>query len=168
MDSSGFRSVRNQVLLYSHPVYVRCCCCCYGSVNKKMLPATPVGYECCPSSPSRHHPTPAPPHCAPRGGFRMETNKQVLALDSSDAYLRNNFNEPRVLHLPKHRKALKSLTWDVCVVWCAGISWCLTTGFCCFSCKHSYISWLLPNLSEAVPLSWKPISQALLLSKVPD
>ena len=78
VDFPGFKSVRNQVLSYSHPVCVHCCCCCcYGSANKKMLPATPVGYECCPSSPSRHHPpAAAPPHGAPRGGFRMGINKQ--------------------------------------------------------------------------------------------
>ena len=78
VDFPGFKSVRNQVLSYSHPVCVHCCCCCcYGSANKKMLPATPVGYECCPSSPSRHHPpAAAPPRGAPRGGFRMGINKQ--------------------------------------------------------------------------------------------
>ena len=29
-------------------------------------------------------------------------------------YQRNNFRESRLLHLPINRKALKSLTWDIC------------------------------------------------------
>ena len=33
--------------------------------------------------------------------------------DSYDAYESNGFSEPRLLHLPKHRKMLNSLTWDI-------------------------------------------------------
>ena len=36
-----------------------------------------------------------------------------LALDSWDAYGRNDFSEPRNLHLPIHRKALNSLNQDI-------------------------------------------------------
>ena len=35
------------------------------------------------------------------------------APDSWGAYQRNDFSEPRLLHLPIHRKALNSLTWDI-------------------------------------------------------
>ena len=35
---------------------------------------------------------------------------RTLALDTYDAYLRNNFSKSRLLHLPVHRKALTSLT----------------------------------------------------------
>ena len=52
-----------------------------------------------------------PQRCTLRG-FRIEKNR-ILALDSSGEYQRNNFNKPRLLHLPIHRKALNSLTWDV-------------------------------------------------------
>ena len=38
---------------------------------------------------------------------------RILALDSQGAHQRNDFSEPRPLHLPIHRKALNSLTWDI-------------------------------------------------------
>ena len=38
---------------------------------------------------------------------------RILAPDSWGAYQRNDFSEPRLLHLPIHRKALNSLTWDI-------------------------------------------------------
>ena len=38
---------------------------------------------------------------------------RILAPDRWDAYKRNDFNEPRLLHLPIHRKVLNSLTWDI-------------------------------------------------------
>ena len=44
-----------------------------------------------------------PPTSAPCGDFRMKKDK-ILALDSEGAYQRNNFSEPRLLHLPIHRR----------------------------------------------------------------
>ena len=38
---------------------------------------------------------------------------KLLTLESWDAYERNDFSEPKLLHLPIHRKALNSLTWDI-------------------------------------------------------
>ena len=39
---------------------------------------------------------------------------RILVSDSWDTYERNGFsNEPRLLNLPIHRKALNSLTWDI-------------------------------------------------------
>ena len=38
---------------------------------------------------------------------------KVLARDSWDAYERNYFSEPKLLHFPIHRKTLNSLTWDI-------------------------------------------------------
>ena len=38
---------------------------------------------------------------------------RILAPDSWDAYERNDFSDPRLLHLTIHRKALNSLTWDI-------------------------------------------------------
>ena len=38
---------------------------------------------------------------------------RTLAPHSWDAYERNDFSEPRLLHLPIHRKALNSLTWAI-------------------------------------------------------
>ena len=38
---------------------------------------------------------------------------KIQAPDSWGAYQRDDFSEPRLLHLPIHRKALNSLTWDI-------------------------------------------------------
>ena len=43
----------------------------------------------------------------------MWKNCSILAHDSWDIYTRNDFSEPRLLHLSIHRKVLSSLTWDV-------------------------------------------------------
>ena len=40
-----------------------------------------------------------------------ETHR-ILTPDGWDAYERNGFSEPRLLHLPIHTKALNSLTWE--------------------------------------------------------
>ena len=60
-----------------------------------------------------------PPSVHPDGGTRipsippgythMGTNR-TPALDSRGAYQRSDFSEPRLLHLPMHRKELNSLT----------------------------------------------------------
>ena len=38
---------------------------------------------------------------------------RILAPDSWDAYKTKHFNEPGLSHLPIHRKALNSLTWNI-------------------------------------------------------
>ena len=38
---------------------------------------------------------------------------RILSPDRWGTYQRNNFRQPRLLHLPIHRKALNSLTWDI-------------------------------------------------------
>ena len=38
---------------------------------------------------------------------------RILGSYSWGAYQRSDFNEPRLLRLPKHRKVLDSLTWDI-------------------------------------------------------
>ena len=62
--------------------------------------------------PSSIRQTAATPCGEPRGNSGCE--KRVLAPDSWGANQRNDFSEPRLLHLPIHRKALNSLTW---VIW---------------------------------------------------
>ena len=47
----------------------------------------------------------------PWGTRKVKT--QTLASESWDAYERNEFSEPKLLHLPIYRKALNSLTWDI-------------------------------------------------------
>ena len=98
--------------------------------------------------PSSHQPL--QPQLRNLRGFRMEKNR-ILALDNQGANQRNDFIEPRFLHLPIHRKALNSLTWDV---WFSLINsnllmfWLLV-----FVAKHP-ISWLLPYLFGTVPQSY--------------
>ena len=38
---------------------------------------------------------------------------RILAPGSWDAYQRNDFSEPRLLHLPIYRRVLNFLTWDI-------------------------------------------------------
>ena len=42
---------------------------------------------------------------------------KILAPESWGARQRNDFSESRLLHLPIHRKALNSWTWDVWLSW---------------------------------------------------
>ena len=124
--------------------------------------------------PSSHHST-AAPRVSPEGtqdGSRMPaikssdtvatprqctlkrlkvTNHRILAPESWCAYQRNDFREPRLLHLPIHRKVLHSLTWDG---WFSFINSNLLMfrlpGLCC---KNSYVSWLPPCIFGAVSQS---------------
>ena len=81
--------------------------------------------------------------------LRMRKHR-ILVPDSWGAYQRNDFSEPRLLHLPIYRK-VNSLTWDV---WFSLINrnllmfWLLA-----LCCKNSYASWFLPRLFRAVPQS---------------
>ena len=74
--------------------------------------------------------------------------RQLRALQRAD------FNEPRRLHLPTQRKALKSLTGDVCSLWLGVFFWYSTT--CYFSWAKIHIhpgSSLLPLWSSSSDLS---------------
>ena len=71
-----------------------------------------------------------------RGTQEGEKTRSTLCLDtpalryqSWRCTLRKSFNGPRFLHLLLFRKALKSLTWDICSLWPAVIIFCLTTCF---------------------------------------
>ena len=82
----------------------------------------------------------------------------------TDVYLRKNVNESRFLYLPIHRKALKSLTWDICSLWIFHWKVCLTGGI--LSSK-SNMSGFLPYLFRKVPRSyWKANSQATAAAKL--
>ena len=52
--------------------------------------------------PSSHQPLQLPPAVHLRGS-RIETSR-ILALENDNAYQRNDFTEPRLLHLPRHTK----------------------------------------------------------------
>jgi len=67
--------------------------------------------------------------------------QRILATDSRGAYQRNDFNKPRLFHLPIHRKALNFWTWDIWLFLINNNLWKFQlSGLCC---KNSYISWLL-------------------------
>jgi len=76
---------------------------------------------------------------------------RMLAPDSWDAYERNDFSEPRLLHLPIHRKALNSLTW---VIWFWLIK-IFDVQIPCPLLQNFYITWLL----HLAP--WSPVSGLL-------
>ena len=87
---------------------------------------------------------------SPEGTQDVKT--QILAPDSWAAYQRNDFSEPRLLHLPIHRKVINSLTWDIQ-----------------FSLINSNLFFLLPALCCKIPIyptspltSWEPFSQGYL------
>ena len=54
-----------------------------------------------------------PLHMVSPQGAQDVKKHRLAAQDSWDAYERNDFTEPRLLHLPIHRKAQNSLTWYV-------------------------------------------------------
>ena len=107
-----------------------------GYMWKKMLPDLSVNKECCShqaftlqplkvspegtgdgngmpaikQSPRSHpHPQPQPPAPEETQEEKAQDNGSI----SWGAYPRNGFNESRLLHLPRHRKTLNSLTWDI-------------------------------------------------------
>ena len=118
---------------------------------KKMLPVRSVNKGCCSHQaitlqlPQRwtlrelRIETRCPPRCTLRG-FRVRKH-QILALQSWGAYQWNDFNEPRLLHLPIHRKALNCLTWDIWFSFMnSKLSMFWPPGLCG---RNSYISWML-------------------------
>ena len=92
---------------------------------------------------------PPPRWCTPRT-LRMGKHR-TLAPESWGADQRNDSSEPRLLHLPIHRKVLNSLTWDF---WFSLINSNLLMfwppGLCC---KTSCTSWLLCYFLGAAPQS---------------
>ena len=87
-----------------------------------------------------------PPHGAwcwvGRGECERLKKNRILAPDSWDAYERNDFNNPRLLHLPIHRRTLNSLTW--CLVFLINNNlWC---SYCLPFVANLCIGWLsLPS-----------------------
>ena len=96
--------------------------------------------------------------CALRGIQDEKQDKAlcILIREPLDAHLRKNFSDPRFLHLPIHRKVLKSLTWDIC--FCHKQSFDAWLFF--FFSKNSCTSWLLLYLFGTVlqcySRSWFP------------
>ena len=83
-------------------------------------------------------------------------------LDSYDADLRKNFSDPRFLHLPIHRRSLKSSTWDSCSLRWAVIFY---QDLCLTSQKHYISPGSSPTSSKQSSQSyWEAVSQAIVLS----
>ena len=160
--------VRVRVVIFS---YINCCLLypVMTSVSEKMLPAISVNKWCCshqaitlqlprrwalrelrmetgcpPSSSQLLQP---PWWCTLRR-LRMKKHR-ILSPESWGAHQRNDFSEPRLLHLPIRRKALNSLTCDV---WFSLINGNLLMfrlpGLCS---KNSCVSWFPTCLFWAVP-----------------
>ena len=101
--------------------------------------------------PTSHHVTAPPQWEAFLKELKMRKHK-IPAPDGWDACQRNDFSEPRLLHLPTHTIALNSLTSDTrfSLINSNSLkSW--LPGLCC---KNSHISWLLPHLFAAVSQSF--------------
>lgn len=62
-----------------------------------------------PATATKPSATAATPNGAPRGD---SGNNRILALDSQGAQRRNDFHEPRLLHLLIHREALNAMPLD--------------------------------------------------------
>ena len=112
--------------------------------------------------PSSSCQTATTPYGELRGNSGCE--KRVLAPDSWGAYQRNDFSEPRLLHLPMHSKALNSLTW---VIWFSLINSnvlmfrlpaiCCKTSLTYGSTPPSPPPWLSFRVTwDAVSQAWSP------------
>ena len=64
----------------------------------------------------------------------------ILAPDSWAAYQRNDFREPGLLYLPKHRTALNSLAWIICFSLINNNLWMIRLPD--LFGKNFYITWL--------------------------
>ena len=89
-----------------------------------------------------------PPSRVHLRGLRIGKN-HIPGLDSRGAYLRDDFTQPRLLHLPIGRKVLNSLTGSI---WYYLINSNLLTAI--FLLENSYISWFLPYLFRAIRQSY--------------
>lgn len=85
---------------------------------------------------------------------------------SYDAHLRINFNESRPLHLPMHRKTVKSLTWNV------GGGAVISINLLAFGQMALFLFFVfgkkrphLPPLPRAI---WNAVSYAIVLCKIPE
>ena len=95
---------------------------------------------------------------------------RIPASDSWGAYQRNEFSEPKLLHLSMYRKALNTLMWDIwfsltVIIWCSQIpaSCCKNSCICyppphpaTFSTVFSGLLEMLPPRTEILKMSTKP------------
>ena len=120
------------------------------------------------------HPTPHPPWWALRGiqGREKQEAFCAMAQDSQLTHIRNNFNEPRLLHFPICSKATRIINLRCLLFVISSIFWCSTVSFFLFLAKkllyiysrvyiYIYIS-LLPASNS----SSNPTEAVLWLSSV--
>ena len=101
------------------------------------------------------------PEDEPQGSSGCK-NHRTLALVRWGAYEGNDFSEPRPMHLPIHRKALNSLTWDI---WFSLINNTLDVQTICLLLQNFCITWLL---LWAVLLGWlEMLPPGLEVLKIP-
>ena len=93
--------------------------------------------------------------------LRMRKHR-VLVPKSWGAHQRNDFREPRRLHLPIHRKALNSLRY---LVFFKENFWC--SNYLVFAAKTPFISWFpFPSWEQSLRAIWEAVSWAYVLSFV--
>ena len=136
-----------------------------------MSPAVPKQQHMLPASKSSATAA-APWWCAVRGTQEGESQGTFWALDTGPKSLRclaeESFSEPRLSHLPMHREALKSLTWDV---WFFVIS----SNLLMFNYMSFFFSVKTPVYTGSSLISseqflravWEPVSQTIVISKGP-
>ena len=119
--------------------------CSHQTLTRSLFP--PGNSECKQRRPTiPHHSAAASSQVVPPGDSGWEsTGKRGPA--SWGAHQRTDCRELRLLHFPKHRKVLNSLTWDICssinsnhlMFWLPG-----------FGGINIYISWLLSCLFRTI------------------
>ena len=111
--------------------------------------------------PSNGHHTAATPYSEPWGSLGYGGKNGILAPESWGMYQRNDFTEPRLLHLPMHRKGLTSLTWNIwfsLIIFNAQINAQIT----CPLLQNFFITWLLPSSpwGSSLRVTWDAVSRA--------
>lgn len=90
-------------------------------------------------------------------GDVINQKDRTLAPDSWDVCERNDFDNPRLLHFPRHRRALNSLTWYLIFL---TKTYDVQTA-CLFCCKPVYSLTLSSAFSKQSPTAtWNAISRA--------
>ena len=97
----------------------------------------------------------------PWGTRKVKT--QTLASESWDAYERNEFSEPKLLHLPIYRKALNSLTWDIWFSLIHKNTFDVQTTCPLLQTSASPESSLLPSWKSSIKTTWDATSGIYVL-----
>ena len=105
--------------------------------------------------PSSHGAVAIPQLCTLRK-LRMWKHR-ILGPDCWDAYQRNDFKEPRLLHLPIYKHTLNSVPWDICFLWFTVLFYC--SDYLVFVAKTPiYPDSFLTSLEQSLRVIWDAVS----------